>query len=94
MSRSVRRHHRERLWKKRRRYYGGEQDIEEGWMASSPRKRMVINTPALCSTCCSRNYERRMFGKVTRKEELAELSEQEQLEDFIAEGETHNESSA
>lgn len=77
--RAIRRHHRERIWKKRRRYYGGEFDAEAGWPASRPKKRIVINTPALCSTCCSGNFERRMFGRVTRKEKLAELSEQEQL---------------
>lgn len=77
-SRALRRHHRDRIWNKRRYYYGGAAD-EYSWRATDPRKRMVINTPKMCSTCCSRNYERRMFGVVTRKEKLAELSEQEQL---------------
>ncbi len=82
MDRAQRRHHRERIWKKRRRYYGGDFDVQEGWMADDPRKRMVINTPALCSTCCSKNFERRMFGRVTRKEKLAEISQQEQLVEY------------
>jgi len=84
MDRATRRHHRDRLWKKRRRYYGSDADLEEGWKASSPKKRMVITTPALCSTCCSGNYERRYFGKVTRQEELIALSEEEQLEDLTS----------
>lgn len=83
-SRAERRHHRDRLWNKRRRYYGGDFDPEGeyAWKASSPLKKMLINTPTLCSTCCSGNFERRMFGKVTRKEELAELSTEEQLQEL------------
>jgi len=82
MDRATRRQHRERLWKKRRRYYGCEFDLEAGWPASNPKKRVVINTPTLCSTCCSGNYERRYWGKVTRQEELIAVSEEEQLEDL------------
>lgn len=77
-SRALRRHHRDRIWRKRRHYYGGA-NSEHCWRETDPRKRMVINTPALCSTCCSKNYERRLFGVVTRKEKLAAVSEQEQL---------------
>lgn len=82
MSRALRRHHRQRLWRKRRRYYGCEFDLEAGWPASSLSKRVIINTPTLCSTCCSGNYMRRFFGRVTRKEELAELTEKEQLKEL------------
>lgn len=80
--RAIRRHHRERLWSNRKRYYGCECDLEAGWPASNPKKRMLINTPTLCSTCCSGNYARRHFGKVTRKEHLSELDQQEQLEEL------------
>jgi hypothetical protein len=80
-SRAIRIHHRKRLWKKRKKYYGGERG-PYAWDAKNPKKRVVINTPKLCSTCCSKNYERRYYGRVTRKEQLFELSAQEQLEEY------------
>jgi hypothetical protein len=82
-SRAIRRHHRQRIWKKRSRYYGGEFDPEEGWMASSPRKRMLISTAKLCSCMgCSCNWERRYMGHVTRQEKLAEMAEVEEREEL------------
>lgn len=81
--RAIRRHHRQRIWQKRRRYYGGEFDPEAGWMASAPRKRMVINTAKLCSgPCCSHNWGRRHMSLVTRQEQLAELEELEERQEL------------
>jgi hypothetical protein len=81
--RAIRRHHRQRIWQKRRRYYGGEFDPEEGWVASAPRKRMVINTAKLCSCAgCSQNWGRRHMSLVTRQEQLAELEEQEERQEL------------
>jgi len=74
--RAIRRHHRQRLFRKRLEYYGG-------WLKESPRARMMINTAKLCSCCgCSCNWERRHMGHVTRQERLAELQEQEERQEL------------
>ena len=65
-----------RLKKKREEYHGG-------WLKGNERLGMLVSTPKPCSCYgCSRNWERRAMGKVTRKEELAELKEQEQLQEL------------
>lgn len=73
MKRAIRRHHRQRLLRKRADYWGG-------WTRKFPnRARILINTPTPCSCMgCSANWERRNCGHVTLKERAAEISEMEQ----------------
>jgi len=74
MKRAIRRHHRQRLLKKRADYWGG-------WPRKFPgRMRLLVNTPTPCSCpMCSNNWERRYCGEVTRQERIAELNETEQV---------------
>lgn len=75
-SRDWRRSQYDRLKRKRADYHGG-------WMKDSDRLGMLVSTPKPCSCgCCSRNWERRFWGKVTRKEELAELEHEEQVQEL------------
>jgi hypothetical protein len=75
-SRDWRRSQYKRLLEKRKEYYGG-------WLKGNPRLGMLVSTAQLCSCPgCSRNWERRNMGKVTRKEELAELKEHEQVHEL------------
>jgi len=78
-SRALRRHHRERLWNKRRHYFGGAAE-EYGWNATDPRKRMVINTPKLCARmCCSKKKGRAVFGERSQQERRALSVAEEKL---------------
>ena len=62
-TRSLRRHHNERLKSKRKDYHGWNGD-------STPRIRGIyLNTPAPCS-CWMCGNERKYFGNRTRKEIL------------------------
>jgi hypothetical protein len=73
---AFRRHHRWRLYRRRKDYYNG-------WGSDSPRVRgLVYNTPKPCSCPgCSRNWERRNMGHVTRQEKKAEMQMQEEIRD-------------
>jgi len=71
-SRALRRHHRQRIWQKRRHYYS--------WGANSDRKRMLINTPKLCNCVqCSRKKWRKLWGELPIQERRALLATDAQL---------------
>lgn len=73
MSRAVRRHHRKRIFKKRKRKcqerYGCDHD--------DIFYRQMINTPTPCS-CFMCGNPRRHFGEITLQERKAKLDYQEQ----------------
>ncbi len=80
-SRALRRHHRDRIWNKRRHYYGGAVD-EYSWKETDPRKRMVISTPKMCAKpCCSRKKQR-AWGDIPYRERQADSVEKQELQDW------------
>ena len=77
-SRALRRHHRNRIWQKRRHYYGGATG-PYAWLAGSPRKRMLINTPKLCDSICCSHKKQRAAGELSYQERRALSVADEQL---------------
>ena len=70
--RAFRRHHIERLKKKRAVYFGG-------WAGRSPRSLgMVVTTPTPCS-CWMCGNARRHFGEVTRQEHISVVKMMEDI---------------
>ena len=64
--RAMRRHHYQRLKKKRNKYYGGVSDKRE--------IGLFANTPKICSDICCGN-PRRHFGEITIQERKAEKND-------------------
>ncbi len=74
MKRALRRHHYQRLKRKRRAYYGGygrHRDDVQG---------ILVGTATLCS-CSMCGNPRKYFGEITRQETLAALRFTEQRQE-------------
>jgi len=80
-ARAIRRHHRDRIWAKRKYYYGGATDTH-CWKASDPRKRMVVSTPKLCDRPCCSKKKQRAWGDVPHRERLALFVAEQQLTEW------------
>ncbi len=72
--RALRRHHRQRLMRKRRKYH-------LGWAGETPRNLgRVVSTPKACNcVMCHGNWERSVMGHGTIQEQKADLTYREQL---------------
>lgn len=84
-SRALRRHHRKRIWRKRRHYYGGATG-PYAWLAGRPRKRMLINTPKLCNGICCSRKKQRAVGELSHQERRALSVADEQLQSWWKDG--------
>jgi len=78
--RALRRHHRRRLFQKRRRYWSS--------LSDHPRMlRVIAKTPQRCSCVMCSGSAGRKHGEVTLQERAAEMDEEEQISAHIVSAE-------
>ena len=81
MKRAIRRHHRERLMKKRLTYWAASDGFEVR-IPDPERAIRLVTTPCACS-CPMCSNPRRHTGEVTRQEQLADLRFADELVELV-----------